>query len=193
MDNGLWKTFSRKVKGSMDAATRAQFVESWGSMGGLWGINRSMARIHALLLATREPLSLEDIARELEMSRGNASMSLKELRNWGVIRRVHLTGERRDYYIAEDDIWSMLFRIASERKKREFDPALAALRKALEATPPGNDLVRQRLGELEEILRAVERVLDRFLKDEEASRGMLKFLSAPIPYPGSGKGKKSRG
>ena len=169
----------------MDIDTRSQFVESWGSMGALWGINRSMARIHALLLATREPLGLEEITEELEMSRGNASMCLKELRHWGVIRRIHLTGERRDYYIAEDDVWSMLFRIGEQRKKREFDPALSALRKVLESTGAEDSLVRERLQELEEILRAAERVLERFLKSEEASRGMLKFLSASVPYPKS--------
>jgi DNA-binding transcriptional regulator GbsR (MarR family) len=167
----------------MDAAARADFIESWGSMGALWGINRSMARIHALLLATKEPLGLDEITEELTISRGNASMCLKELRHWGVVRRIHLTGERRDFYIAEDDIWSMLFRIASERKKREFDPAMAALRKVLASTGDEDGLVKERLGELEEILRAVERVLERFLASEGASRGMLKFLSAQVPYP----------
>jgi len=166
----------------MDNQARSEFVESWGSMGALWGINRSMARIHALLLATREPLGLEEITDELAMSRGNASMCLKELRHWGVVRRVNLTGERRDFFIAEDDIWSMLFRIASERKKREFDPALGALRKVLAATGEGDDLVRERLEELEEILRAFERLLQRFLADEDSTRGMLKFLSTRIPY-----------
>jgi DNA-binding transcriptional regulator GbsR (MarR family) len=167
----------------MDVNARSDFVESWGSMGALWGINRSMARIHALLLATREPLGLEEISEELEISRGNASTCLKELRHWGVIRRIHLTGERRDYYIAETDVWSMLFGIASERKKREFDPALLALRKAMESTEEGDDLVRERLGELEEILRAIERLLQRFLASEDASRAMLKFFSAQVPYP----------
>jgi len=167
----------------MDDKARKDFVESWGSMGALWGINRSMARIHALLLATREPLGLEEITEQLEMSRGNASVCLKELRHWGVIRRIHLTGERRDFYIAEEDIWSMLFRIAEERKKREFEPALAALREAMVSTGKGDDLVRERLSELEEILRAVERVLQRFMANEDASRAMLKFLSAPVPYP----------
>jgi DNA-binding transcriptional regulator GbsR (MarR family) len=166
----------------MDANAKARFVESWGSMGALWGINRSMARIHALLLATREPLGLEEITEALEMSRGNASMCLKELRHWGVVRRIHLTGERRDFYIAEEDIWSMLFRIASERKKREFDPALSALRHVLDSTDPGDDLVRERLEELEEILRAMDRLLERFLASEKASRGMLKFLSTQVPY-----------
>jgi len=167
----------------MDTKARADFVESWGSMGALWGINRSMARIHALLLATREPLGLEEISEALAISRGNASVCLKELRHWGVIRRIHLTGERKDYYIAETDIWSMLFRIASERRKREFDPALSALRQVLQSTGEGDDLVRERLGELEEILRAVERLLQRFLASEEASRAMLKFFSAQVPYP----------
>jgi DNA-binding transcriptional regulator GbsR (MarR family) len=165
----------------MDTIARNRFVESWGSMGALWGINRSMARIHALLLATKEPLGLEEITEQLEISRGNASMCLKELRHWGVIRRIHLTGERRDYYIAETDVWSMLFRIASERKKREFNPALSALRDALDSTEAGDDLVRERLEELEEILRALDRLLQRFLASEKASRGMLKFLSTQVP------------
>ncbi len=166
----------------MDSETRSEFVESWGSMGVMWGINRSMARIHALLLATREPLGLEEITSELGMSRGNASMCLKDLRHWGVVRKVNLTGERRDFYIAEDDPWSMLFRIASQRKKREFDPALAALQKVLETTGEEDDLVRDRLEDLEEMLRAMDRLLQRFLANEGASRGMLKFLSAQIPY-----------
>jgi DNA-binding transcriptional regulator GbsR (MarR family) len=166
----------------MDAKASEKFVESWGSMGALWGINRSMARIHALLLATKEPLGLEEITEQLGISRGNASMCLKELRHWGVIRRVHLTGERRDYYIAETDVWSMLFRIASERKKREFDPALSALREVLESTDAGDDLVKERLEELEEILRALDRLLQRFLVSEKASRAMLKFLSTQVPY-----------
>lgn len=167
----------------MDVKARSEFVESWGSMGALWGINRSMARIHALLLATREPLGLEEITEELDISRGNASVCLKELRHWGVVRKVHLTGERRDFYMAEEDIWSMLFRIATERKKREFEPALTALRKVLASAEEGDDLVRARLGELEEILAGIDRLLQRFLASEEASRAMLQFFSARIPYP----------
>ena len=166
----------------MDADTRSEFVETWGSMGVMWGINRSMARIHALLLATREPLGLEEITAELGMSRGNASMCLRDLRHWGVVRRVNLTGERRDYYIAEDDPWSMLFRIASERKKREFDPALTALQKVLASAGEEDDLVKDRLEDLEEMLRAMDRLLQRFLASESASRGMLRFLSPQVPY-----------
>jgi DNA-binding transcriptional regulator GbsR (MarR family) len=165
----------------MRDAPTAEFVESWGSMGSLWGINRSMARVHALLLATKEPLGLEEIASDLRISRGNTSMCLKELRSWGVVRRVHLTGERKDYYIAETDLWSMAFRIASERKKREFDPAVEALRKLLASTGKEDEIVRERLGELEELLASVDRVLQRFLADEGASRAMLKFLAVKTP------------
>ncbi len=167
----------------MESRALSDFVETWGSMGALWGINRSMARIHALLLATKKPLDLDEVAGQLEISRGNASVCLKELRNWGVVRRINLTGERRDFYIAEDDIWSMLFHIAAERKRREFDPALSALRKVLDATGPDDELVRERLGELEEILRAMDRLLERFLANKGTSRAILKFLSAQIPYP----------
>lgn len=165
----------------MSPSAVSEFVESWGSMGSLWGINRSMARVQALLLATKEPLGLEEVASQLRMSRGNASMCLKELRNWGVVRRINLTGERRDFYIAETDIWSMAFRIATERKKREFDPALEALRRVLSSTGKDDEIVRERLGELEELLASVDHVLRRVLADEGASRAMLKFLAVKIP------------
>jgi len=137
---------------------------------------------HALRVVTRGALGREESTAGLERSRGNASTSLKELRHWGVVRRVNLTGERRDFYIAEDDTWSMLFQIASARKKREFDPALSALQKVLASVGEEDDLVRDRLDELEEILGAMDRLLQRFLASEGASRGMLKFLSAQVPY-----------
>ena len=94
-----------------------RFIESWGSMGVLWGINRSMARIHAYMILSDEPVDLDKIAKKLNVSRGNASMCLKELRNWGVIQRIHISGDRRDFYVAESDVWKMFFRIAVERKR----------------------------------------------------------------------------
>ena len=160
-----------------------QLIESWGSMGVLWGINRSMARVHALLLASEEPLRLDDITGRLGISRGNASMCLKELRSWQVVKRVHLAGDRRDYYLAESDMWRMFFRIATERKKREFDPALQAVRSALAGTEQelGAE-VRQRLVEMESILGSVDRVAHRLLADEQLSRTMFKFLTTKMPW-----------
>jgi DNA-binding transcriptional regulator GbsR (MarR family) len=164
----------------MEKPALDRFVESWGSMGVLWGINRSMARVHALLLVSEEPLGLDDLAERLQISRGNVSMCLKELRSWGVIRRTHRPGERRDYYLPESDAWSMLFRIASERKKREYDPALAAIREALDEADLGGEEVRRRLRALEELLGTMDRVLVRLLANEEVSRAMLTFLTAQV-------------
>jgi len=157
----------------------SQFIESWGSMGVLWGINRSMARIHALIILSDKPVDLDTVASELSISRGNASMSLKELRNWGVIQRVHIAGDRRDFYIAEPDMWNMLFNIAIERKKREFDPALHALRHLLsEAGIEKKKDVHKRLTDLEETLSTLNRIMDKFLGNEKVSKAMLELLSS---------------
>ncbi|UCF04090.1 MAG: transcriptional regulator [bacterium] len=155
----------------------SQFIETWGSMGVLWGINRSMARIHAFIILSEEPVDLDTVASELNISRGNASMSLKELRNWGVIKRVHISGDRRDFYIAEPDTWNMLFNIAIERKKREFDPALSALRNLLSQPKIKKSKgVHKRLAELEKTISTFDLILGKFLKNEKASKAMLELL-----------------
>ena len=163
----------------MDPQARQQFIESWGVMGVAWGINRSMARIHALLMLSHEPTSLDDIARTLEISRGNASMSLQKLRDWGVVQRVAVAADRRDFYITEPDVWAMFFAIARERKRREFDPAVSTVRDAIdglgEDTPPE---VRQRLAQMASLMGTGEQVLERFLTNPTASRALLAFLAA---------------
>ncbi len=160
----------------------SQFIESWGSMGVLWGINRSMARIHAFIILSDRPVDLDTVASELSISRGNASMSLKELRNWGVIQRVHISGDRRDFYIAEPDMWNMLFNIAIQRKKREFDPALHALRHLIsEADIEKSKDLRKRLTDLEETLAILDRIMDKFLGNEKVSKAMLELLSSAKP------------
>jgi DNA-binding transcriptional regulator GbsR (MarR family) len=154
-----------------------RFVESWGSMGILWGINRSMARIHAFLMLAEEAVDSETISDELNISRGNVSMCLKELRNWGVIQRIHKPGDRRDLYVIEPDTWTMLYRIASGRKSREFDPAYNALKHLMaEVDTEKTEKVHKRLTELEEILLTVDKIIGSFLESEEKSRNMLEFL-----------------
>ena len=154
-----------------------RFIESWGSMGIFWGINRSMARIHAYILVSDSPCDLDVISKDLNISRGNASMCLKELRNWGVIQRVHISGDRKDYYTSENDSWKMFFRIATERKKREFDPALATLRDLMgEVDTEKEELVHSRLQQIEEILSTLDGVLSKFMEDEKKSKLMLDFF-----------------
>ncbi len=153
------------------------FIESWGSMGVLWGINRSMARIHAFLLTSEEPKDLDTMAESLKISRGNASMSLKELRSWGVIQRVHLPGERRDYYVAEYDAMKMFFEIVSERKRREFDPALHALRLLLaEANTEKYKKTHARLTDIENLMTTVDRILNKCLENEKMSKAVIRIL-----------------
>lgn len=154
------------------------FIETWGTMGVLWGINRSMARIHAFVLLNEEPVDLETVSEELNISRGNASMSLKELRNWGVIHRVHISGDRRDFYVAEPDTWKMLFSIARVRKEREFDPALKALRSLLaNAGLARGSGVYTRMNDLEKSCSKFDRIMMKALGNEKRSRMMLNLLA----------------
>ncbi len=105
-----------------------QFVLHWGEMGGQWGVNRSVAQIHALLYLSDRPLNAEEISDTLRIARSNTSNSLKELLGWKLIRRVPVMGDRRDHFEAETDIWEVAARIAAGRKEREIDPAVEALR-----------------------------------------------------------------
>lgn len=111
---------------------RERFILHWGEMGSLWGINRTMAQVHALLYISPEPLSANDIMKELQISRGNVSMALRELIAWGIVSRVHIKGERREFYTTEKDVWQMFRIIARERKKREVDPTINVLRESVE-------------------------------------------------------------
>jgi DNA-binding transcriptional regulator GbsR (MarR family) len=106
---------------------KQQFISSWGAFGTHWGINRTMAQIHALLLVSADPLSQDNIMDELNISRGNANMNIRELINWGLVERVILTGERKEYFVAEKDIWKVVRQIIKERKKRELEPMLKLL------------------------------------------------------------------
>jgi DNA-binding transcriptional regulator GbsR (MarR family) len=106
---------------------KQQFISSWGAFGTHWGINRTMAQIHAFLLISAEPLTQDDIMEELNISRGNTNMNIRELINWGLVERVIVPGERKEFFIAEKDIWKVVRQIVKERKKRELDPMLKLL------------------------------------------------------------------
>ncbi len=109
----------------------ARFVVHWGEMGSRWGINRTVAQIHALLYASQEPLTAEQIADTLSVARSNVSNSLRELQAWGLIKVVHLLGDRRDHFQAVGDAWETLRVIAEQRKRREIDPMIERLRECV--------------------------------------------------------------
>lgn len=106
---------------------KAQFISSWGAFGTHWGINRTMAQIHALLMISPKPVTQDDIMEQLDISRGNVNMNIRDLISWGLVDRVLLPGERKEYFSAEKDIWKVATQIIKERKKRELDPMLKLL------------------------------------------------------------------
>lgn len=105
-----------------------KFIQTWGALGSQWGINKTMAQIQALLMISPEPLSMEDIMEELQISRGNASMSLRALMDWGIVYKEYKQGERREFFTTEKDLDELAVKIARERSKREIKPALKVLK-----------------------------------------------------------------
>ncbi|MDX1680322.1 MAG: transcriptional regulator [Akkermansiaceae bacterium] len=108
--------------------TRRDFIVQWGALGSQWGINRTMAQIHALLMTATGPMSTDEVMEELQISRGNAHTNIKELVSWGLLRSIVRIGERKEYFEAEKDVWKIFTMVARERKRRELDPALEVLR-----------------------------------------------------------------
>ena len=111
--------------------TMQKYVLHWGEMGTRWGVNRTVAQIHALLYLANHPLPAEDIAETLGVARSNVSNSLKELQSWGLVRITHLVGDRRDHFIALQDVWEIFRVVLEERKRREIDPTLTMLRECM--------------------------------------------------------------
>src|SRR6201989_2564144 len=106
---------------------KQKFIESWGKLGSEWGINRTMAQVHALLLITPDALTTEEIMEQLSISRGNANMTLRDLINWGLIEKQLKPGERKEYFYADKDTWNIARQVAKERRKRELDPIIKIL------------------------------------------------------------------
>lgn len=114
--------------------TRDEFVNEWGALGTAWGINRTMAQIHALLMVSPEPLTTDRVMEELQISRGNAHTNLKALEDWGLVRGLVRKGERKELFEAEKDVWKIICIVTRERQRREIEPALALLKKCTENT-----------------------------------------------------------
>ena len=105
-----------------------KFIQTWGALGSQWGINKTMAQIHALLMVSNDAISMEDIMEQLQISRGNASMNLRALMDWGIVYKEYKAGERREFFTAEKDLDELAVKIAKERSKREIKPALKVLK-----------------------------------------------------------------
>lgn len=150
---------------------RQQFISSWGAFGSNWGINRTMAQIHALLLISPDPLTQDEMMEELNISRGNVNMNIRELINWGLVERVLVPGERKEYFLAEKDIWKVVKQIVKERKKRELEPMLQLLDKLENVDGDKRDKNVKAfvdvVGGIKKLGKQADRTLDTMVKAEE--------------------------
>lgn len=139
----------------LDIPEARSFILHWGEMGTEWGVNRSVAQVHALLYLSNRPLHAEEICEALNLARSNVSNGLKELQSYGIVRRVHVEGDRRDHFIAETDLWEMLMKLSAERKRREIDPTIQLLGELAESLDGREDVpqhVRDRIGRMHEFI-----------------------------------------
>ena len=119
------------------AEARDKFIETWGTLGSQWGVNKSIAQVQALLLIAPQPLSTDDIMEELKISRGNANMSIRQLMDWGIVYKKSIAGDRKEYFIAEKDVWKWALKIGNVRKQRELNPVLDLLKEISEGKTVG--------------------------------------------------------
>lgn len=132
-----------------------RFILHWGEMGGRWGINRSVAQVHALLMLAPKPIAADEIAETLNVARSNVSTSIKELQGWGLVRVVHEFGDRREHFETLKDVWEMFIVIMRERKKREIDPTLATLRDCAADAKSGKTESEHTVQRLEELIEFI--------------------------------------
>jgi len=166
-----------------------KFILHWGEMGTRWGINRTVAQVHALLFLSPKPLHAEEIAAALSVARSNVSTSLRELQGWGIVRVVHVLGDRRDHFESLKDVCEMFRIVAEERKRRELDPTLRVLQECVRearTAGAGSAYTRERLEEMLEFMSTASGLFDELahmpvsmLKGAAKLRGKLKKLLSP--------------
>ena len=150
---------------------KAEFIQSWGVLGSQWGINRTMAQIHALLLVSAEPQTTDHIMEQLSISRGNTNMNVRELMDWNLVQKVIVPGERKEYFKAEKDIWKVATLIMYQRKKRELDPMIRLLGKLeeLEGDKRNTEIkaFMETISGIKKFAGQAEKTLDTIIKAEE--------------------------
>lgn len=153
------------------AEGKQKFIEAWGKLGSEWGINRTMAQVHALLLISPGALTTEEIMEQLSISRGNANMTLRDLIGWGLIEKQHRPGERKEYFFAEKDVWLIAKQVAQERKKRELDPMLKILNDLSnvkgDEKDPAYKTFKKSVSDINKLAKNVDSTLSTMVKAEE--------------------------
>ena len=161
---------------------RRRFVMHWGEMGSRWGVNRSVAQIHALLFHAGRPMHAEEIAETLSVARSNVSTSLRELTNLNLVRTVHLLGDRRDHFETSQDVWELMRTVVRERKAREFDPTIGVLAEFLAdpAMAGESPEVRKRIADTHGLMLAMSSWGEQMLRLEPATLMKVMKLGAKI-------------
>lgn len=153
------------------AEAKQKFIETWGKLGSEWGINRTMAQVHALLLVSPEALTTEEIMEQLSISRGNANMTLRDLMGWGLVEKQHKPGERKEYFFADKDTWNIARQVAKERRKRELEPVIKVLDELTKVQGDANDpafkTFNQSVTDINKLAKNVDKTLDTMMKAEE--------------------------
>lgn len=151
---------------------KKQFLHTWGTLGSEWGINRTMAQVHALLLISPKALSTDEVMEELQISRGNANMSLRDLLDWNLVKKELRPGDRKEYFMAEKDIWEVARRIASERKRREIEPVKRVLAdlKAVEGDRKKPEIKEftQMMGQLDGFVGKMDKGVEMMINSKES-------------------------
>ena len=147
---------------------KEKFIQSWGALGSSWGVNRTMAQIHALLLVSPEPLSAEDIMEELQISRGNANMNVRALIDWGLVYKELRPGERKEFFVAEKDMWEVVKNIIIQRKKKELEPMLRVLDEisSIEEDDPRSKEFARVIKEIKLFSNKADSTLDTLVKSD---------------------------
>ena len=179
----------------MDHPDAKAFILHWGEMGTQWGVNRSVSQIHGLLYLSHRPLAADEIVDELGLARSNVSNGLKELQSYGIVKRVHIEGDRRDHFVAEDDLWDVLLRIAAERKRREIDPTIALLAELAERLAKDDSApayIRQRITRMHEFISTLGDWYDQVRKLPKSTLITLMKLGGKVArFIPTGKNKTS--
>ncbi len=185
MDDGSAQSTRESVTPLVQS--KEAFISHWGEMGSSWGVPRSMAEVHALLFIEGRPLCADEIMERLEVSRGNVSTTLRQLSDWGIVTRVRHRGDRKDYFEAEQDVWTLLSLIVRARKRRELEPLLAALQDAREiASTAGEDNASEtarhlaRLDSMHDAIRRLDRLSDRFIGRDGKGLDVAVRLLTPL-------------
>lgn len=149
---------------------KQKFIQAWGTLGSSWGINKAMAQIHALLLLSTEPLSAEEIMEELQMSRGNVNMNLRGLMDWGIVRKEHKVGERKEFFSTGKDIWDLARQVSRERRRREIEPILNVLEEVQNVSGENRKQVtefKKVTKDLYDFSSKVDGMIDTFTKSDQ--------------------------